>query len=31
VRRVAETAVTAAFEPTHDDHQPSAQGGTDHG
>src|SRR3984893_2045580 len=31
VRRVAETAVTTAFEPTHDDHQPSAQGGTDHG
>jgi len=31
VRRVAETAVTTAFEPTQDDHQPSAHGGTDHG
>ena len=29
-RRVAETAVTTAFEPTQDDHQPSAHGGTDH-
>jgi hypothetical protein len=31
VRRVAETAVTTAFEPTQDDHQPSTHGGTDHG
>jgi hypothetical protein len=31
VRRVAETAVTSAFEPTQDDHQPSTHGGTDHG
>src|SRR6202158_5672476 len=31
VRRVAETAVTTAFEPTRNDHQPSAHGGTDHG
>jgi hypothetical protein len=31
VRRVAETAVATAFEPTQDDHQPSAHGGTDHG
>jgi hypothetical protein len=31
VRRVAETAVTTAFEPTQDDHQPSAHGETDHG
>ena len=31
VRRVAETAVTTAFEPTQDDHQSSAHGGTDHG
>jgi hypothetical protein len=31
MRRVAETAVTTAFEPTQDDHQPSAHGGTDHG
>jgi hypothetical protein len=31
VRRVAETAVTTAFEPAQDDHQPSAHGGTDHG
>jgi len=31
VRRVAETAVTTAFEPTQDDHQPSNHGGTDHG
>jgi hypothetical protein len=30
-RRVAETAVTTAFEPTQDDHQPSAHGETDHG
>jgi hypothetical protein len=31
VRRVAESAVTTAFEPTQDDHQPSAHGGIDHG
>jgi hypothetical protein len=31
MRRVAETAVTTAYEPTHDDHQPSAHRGTDHG
>jgi hypothetical protein len=31
VRRVAETAVTTAFEPTQDDHQPSTHGETDHG
>jgi hypothetical protein len=35
VRRVAETAVTTAFEPTQDDHQhdhqPSTHEGTDHG
>ena len=31
VRRVAETAVTTAFEPTQDDHQPSTHGATDHG
>lgn len=31
VRRVAETAVATAFEPTQDEHQPSAHGGTDHG
>jgi hypothetical protein len=31
VRRIAETAVTTAFEPTQDDHQPSAHGETDHG
>jgi hypothetical protein len=35
VRRVAETAVTTAFEPIQDDHQhdhqPSTHGGTDHG
>jgi hypothetical protein len=31
VRRVAETAVTTAFEPTQDDHQSSTHGGTDHG
>jgi hypothetical protein len=31
VRRVAETAVTTAFEPTEDDHQSSAHEGTDHG
>jgi hypothetical protein len=31
VRRVAETAVTTAFEPAQDDHQPPTHGGTDHG
>jgi hypothetical protein len=31
VRRVAETAVTTAFEPAQDDHQPRTHGGTDHG
>jgi hypothetical protein len=31
VRRVAATAVTTAFEPTQDDHQPRAHGETDHG
>jgi hypothetical protein len=31
VRRVAGTAVTTAFEPTQDDHQPNAHKGTDHG
>ena len=31
VRRVAESAVTTAFESTQDDHQPNAHGGTDHG
>ena len=31
VRRVAETAVTTAFEPGQDDHQPRTHGGTDHG
>jgi hypothetical protein len=31
VRRVAETAVTTAFEPPQDDHQPSSHGGTEHG
>jgi hypothetical protein len=31
VRRVAESAVTTAFEPGQDDHQPRTQGGTDHG
>jgi hypothetical protein len=31
VRRVAETAVTTAFEPAQDDHQPRTPGGTDHG
>jgi hypothetical protein len=31
VRRVAEAAVTAAFEPGQDDHQPSTHGETDHG
>jgi hypothetical protein len=31
VRRVAEAAVTTAFEPGQDDHQPSTHGETDHG
>jgi hypothetical protein len=31
VRRVAEAAVTTAFEPPQGDHQPSTHGGTDHG
>jgi hypothetical protein len=31
VRRVAETAVTTAFEPGQDDHQPRTHGGNDHG
>jgi hypothetical protein len=31
VRRVAETAVTTAFEPAEDDHQSSAHGGIHHG
>jgi hypothetical protein len=31
LRRVAESAVTTAFEPGQDDHQPRTQGGTDHG
>jgi hypothetical protein len=31
VRRVAESAVTTAFEPEHKDYQPSNYGGTDHG
>ncbi len=31
VRRVAETAVTTAFESTQDDHQPRTHGATDHG
>jgi hypothetical protein len=31
VRRVAETAVTTAFEPAQDDHQPSTPGGNNHG
>jgi hypothetical protein len=31
VRRVAETAVTTAFEPAEDDDQPSAHGGIHHG
>jgi hypothetical protein len=31
VRRVAESAVTTAFEPIQKNHQPNPQGGTDHG
>jgi hypothetical protein len=31
VRRVAETAVTTAFEPAQHDHEPRTHGGTDHG
>jgi hypothetical protein len=31
VRRIAESAVTAAFEPTQENHQPNTQGETDHG
>jgi hypothetical protein len=31
VRRVAESAVTTAFEPTQENHQPSTHGETDHG
>ena len=31
VRRVAESAITTAFEPEHKDYQPSNYGGTDHG
>ena len=31
VRRVAKAAVTTAFEPVQDDHQPSTHGETDHG
>lgn len=31
VRRVAESAVTTAFEPEQEDHQPRNQGATDHG
>jgi hypothetical protein len=31
VRRVAEAAVTTAFEPSEEDHQPNAHGENDHG
>jgi hypothetical protein len=31
VRRVAESAVTTAFEPGQNNHQSNAQGDTDHG
>jgi hypothetical protein len=31
VRRVAESALTTAFEPTQENHKPSTQGETDHG
>jgi hypothetical protein len=31
VRRVAETAVTTAFEPQQDNHEPTTQGDIDHG
>jgi hypothetical protein len=31
VRRVADSAMTAAFEPAQENHQPSTQGETDHG